>query len=108
MTLAVTIHTDAAAELEAAAVWYDDQRDGLGLRFLAAVDHTIQHARAWPHSGAPVEGLPDDLAVRRLPVSRFPYHVAYLANDDTIHVLAIAHDHRLPGYWKSRTRRGPT
>lgn len=57
MTLSVTVHADAATELEAAAVWYDDQREGLGLQFLAAVDRAIQHARAWPHTGAPVEGL---------------------------------------------------
>lgn len=103
MTLAVTIHADAAAELDAASAWYDNQREGLGLQFLAAVDRVIQHARVWPHTGALVEGLPPDLVVRRLPVPRFPYHVAYLATDDMIHVLAVAHDHRRPGYWKSRT-----
>lgn len=64
MTLAVSLHADAAAELEAAAAWYDDQREGLGLQFLASVDRAIQHAREWPHTGARVEGLPPDLAVR--------------------------------------------
>lgn len=103
MTLAVTVHADAAAELEAAAVWYDDQREGLGLQFLAAVDRAIQHARSWPDTGTPVEGLPPDLAVRRRPVARFPYHVAYLRGEDALVVLAVAHDHRRPGYWKSRT-----
>lgn len=98
MTLPVTVHADAAAELEAAAVWYDDQREGLGLQFLAAVDRAIQHARAWPHAGARVEGLPPELAVRRLPVARFPYHVAHLPGDDEVVVLAVAHDHRRPGY----------
>lgn len=103
MTLAVTIHADAAAELEAAAVWYHDQREGLGLQFLAAVDRAFQHARTWPHAGTRVEGLAPDVVVRRLPVRRFPYHVAYLTGENTIHVIAVAHDHRRPGYWKSRT-----
>lgn len=103
MTPAVSVHAEAAAELEAAAVWYDGQRAGLGLQFLAAVDRTIQHARAWPHTGPPMEGLSTDLTVRRLPVSGFPYHVAYLIDDEAIHVLAVAHAHRRPGYWKGRT-----
>ena len=103
MSTAVTVHADAAAEVDAAAVWYEDQRDGLGLQFLAAVDRAIEQARAWPQSGTRVEGLPPDLVVRRLPASRFPYHVAYVASDDRIHILAVAHDHRRPGYWNSRT-----
>ena len=104
MSKAVTVHADAAAEVEAAAVWYDDQHDGLGLQFLAAVDRAIQHARAWPLSGTAVMGLPADLVVRRLPLSRFPYHLAYLVvGDDRIQILAVAHDHRRPGYWRSRT-----
>lgn len=106
MTLPVAVHAEAAAELEAAALWYDDQRDGLGRQFLAAVDRTIQHARAWPHTGVPIEGLSADLTVRRLAVARFPYHLAYLVHGDVIHVLAVAHDHRRPGYWKGRTRPG--
>jgi toxin ParE1/3/4 len=101
---AVTVHADAAAEVDAAAAWYNDQRDGLGLQFLAAVDGAIEHARAWPQSGTPVEDLPADLVVRRLPVLRFPYHLAYLVvSNDRIHILAVAHDHRRPGYWTSRT-----
>lgn len=43
-----------------------------------------------------------DLEVCRLPVSRFPYHLVYLLGDEVIHVLAVAHDYRRPGYWKSR------
>jgi hypothetical protein len=101
----VTLHVEATAELEAAAVWYDEQRDGLGVQFLAAVDRTIQHAVAWPHAGAPVEGLRPELLVRRAPVPQFPFHVAYLITDDGIHVIAVSHDHRRPGYWKSRAGR---
>lgn len=106
MTLAVTIHADAAEELEAAAVWYEGQRAGLGLRFLAAVDRTIEHARGWPHTGALVGAMPPGVTVRRLPVPRFPYHIAVLVGEDAIQVLAVAHDHRRPGYWRDRTGPG--
>lgn len=102
MTRRVILHADAAAELEAAAIWYDDRRKGLGLQFLASVDRTLQRAREWPHTGSPVPELTTDLEVRRLPVARFPYHVAYMLLDDAIRILAVAHDRREPGYWKQR------
>ena len=38
MTRTFRIEPEAAAELEAAAVWYDHQRPGLGIEFLEAVD----------------------------------------------------------------------
>jgi hypothetical protein len=37
-----------------------------------------------------------------VPVSRFPYHVAYLVTTDQVHVVAIAHDRRRPIYWSAR------
>ena len=42
------------------------------------------------------------LQLRRLRVGRFPHHVVYLLAEDVIHVLAVADDHRRPGYWGSR------
>ncbi len=102
MTWRATLHGDAAAELEAATVWYDERRAGLGLQFLAAVDRAIERARAWPHTGSPVPELSSDLEVRRLRVARFPYQLVYLLGDEVIHVLAVANDHRRPGYWKHR------
>jgi len=102
VTWRTTLHADGAAELEAAAIWYDERRAGPGLQFLAAVDRAVAHAHSWPHSGAAMPEVPRDLEVRRLPVTRFPYHLVYLLRDEVIHVLAVAHDHRRPGYWKGR------
>lgn len=35
-------------------------------------------------------------------VPRFPYHVVYLELPDRLQILAVAHDRRRPGYWKTR------
>lgn len=102
MTRPVTLHPDATAELEAAAVWYDEQRRGLGLQFLAAIDRAVAHLHRWPDSGSPVPGTSPDLDLRRVPVARFPYHLVHLRTTDAIQVLAVAHDHRRPGYWRGR------
>ncbi|MGH9222711.1 MAG: type II toxin-antitoxin system RelE/ParE family toxin [Acidimicrobiales bacterium] len=102
MTLPVRLGPEASAELADAARWYENRRAGLGSMFLDAVDATVESISRWPRTGAKVEGLPGDLEVRRAPVARYPYHVAYLVADDEVHVLAVAHDRRLPAYWSGR------
>jgi hypothetical protein len=37
-------------------------------------------------------------------VTRFPYHVVYMEMATHIRILAIAHDRRKSGYWKSRLK----
>ena len=48
--------------------------------------------------------MPVDLPVRTMAVTRFPYHVVYLEHDSHIRILALAHDRRRPGYWKTRLK----
>ena len=103
MTRPVRLGPDAAAELADAARWYEDMRPGLGAMFLDAVDVTVESIAHWPGAGKSVEGLAKGLDVRRAPVGRFPYHVAFLVRDEAIYVLAVAHDRRRPAYWSGRT-----
>ena len=99
----VLFESEASAELEEAALWYEAQRSGLGLAFLAAVDRAVEHLTAWPDAGAAVPGVPVGLSVRQRPVSRFPYRIAYVVAAQELRVLAVAHVRRRPGYWRSRT-----
>jgi toxin ParE1/3/4 len=98
----VRFEEEADAEYRAAGRWYENRRVGLGLEFFDAVDATLEQMVQRPRAGAPVKRVPVDLPVRRAPVKRFPYHVIYLEANAMIRVLAIAHDRRRPGYWKSR------
>ena len=102
MRLPVRLGPEASAEVADAARWYENRRAGLGSMFLDAVDATVESISRWPGAGAKVEGLPEGLDVRRVPVARYPYHVAYLVADDVIHVLAVAHDRRRPTSWSGR------
>ncbi len=94
---------EASAEIEEAARWYEAQRQGLGVGFLTAVDRAVEAIGRWPEAGAPVEGMPAELRVRRVPIGRFPHYVAYLVTAEAIHVLAVAHERRRPRYWTGRT-----
>ena len=102
MNSRVRFEDEAAEEYRLAGRWYEERRENLGVEFFDAVDNTIEQILALPRSGASVPGIGPDLPVRRLAVTRFPYHVVYLEMDDDLRILAIAHDRRRPGYWKSR------
>lgn len=93
---------EAATELEEAALWYDQQRPGLGSEFLEAVDIALGLIAQWPHLGGLVSDVPPDLPARRVPLGRFPYHIVYLETAEAIRILAFAHDRRRPGYWQFR------
>ena len=98
---------EAGEELDYAARWYEERRSGLGHRFLASVDATLNKIERFPRAGAPVPEVPRDLAVRQAPIKGFPYHVVYLETADIIHILAFAHDKRRPAYWLPRSDAGP-
>lgn len=105
MTGAFRPEPEASAELEDAALWYEAQRQGLGLELVEAIDLALEQIVRWPQIGRRVPRLPADLPVRRVPVKRFPYHVVYLHWEGGVRVLAFAHDSREPGYWLSRIRK---
>lgn len=54
MSRRVEFHDLADLDLFEAWTWYEDQRDGLGDRFLAAIDAAVQRVARWPNGGEPV------------------------------------------------------
>ena len=102
MTPSARFEEEAEQEYRAAARWYEARRSGLGVEFLDAVDATLAQIVRFPQAGAPLPRVPPELPVRRAPVNRFPYHIVYIEAEATIRILAVAHDHRRPGYWKGR------
>jgi len=101
----VRFEAEADAEYRSAGRWYEEQRPGLGTEFLDAVDAAIDFAIGFPRAGTPVPGVPVGLAVRTVPVRRFPYRVVYLLTESSVRILAVAHDRRRPGYWTDRLRK---
>jgi plasmid stabilization system protein ParE len=89
-------HPDAAEEFGAAVEYYEAAVSGLGNRFLLAVRQATDLILADPEIGRP-RGI-----ARRFGVPGFPYDVAYRVRAEVVEVLAIAHHHRRPGYWRAR------
>lgn len=97
-------HPEAREELRAAAHWYDDEQPGLGADFYDAVDGALRHILEWPDSAPVLPGWEDTLEVRSMHVGSFPYRVLYYLTETSIVILAYAHEHRKPGYWRRRLR----
>ena len=90
----------AEIEPDEAIHWYSEQAPGLGDAFLievlSAADRIARFPGAWHPLG---EG------VRRCRLSRFPYGLIYTIDEGDILVLAVAHLHRRPDYWRDRLQR---
>jgi plasmid stabilization system protein ParE len=90
----------AEIELDEAINWYREQAPGLGDAFLievlSAADRIVRFPEAWHPLG---EGI------RRCRLGRFPYGLIYAVDDGDILVLAVAHLHRRPDYWRDRLKR---
>jgi toxin ParE1/3/4 len=90
-------HPAAEIELNDAADWYGERRDGLGLEFLAAIREKIANILEAPTRWRSVNGA------RRVLLGRFPYAVVYReVSDDEIESVAVAHCRRRPKYWARR------
>jgi len=93
----VAFHPEAQNEFVAAAQFYEDRSQGLGLDFSLTVHRTYERLLAHPGSSAPFGRL-----LRRVLVPKFPYGLLYRVEPDRIYVVAVMHLHRRPGYWRSR------
>lgn len=88
----------ARQELADAVAYYDAQGHGLGDSFLdefaAAVARIEEYPEAWP-SLSP--------NTRRCRLRRFPYGLIYRSDGEIILIIAVAHLHREPDYWRGRS-----
>jgi plasmid stabilization system protein ParE len=94
---ALEIHLSALSELKSAVSWYLEQSEPAAIKFTAEIDRAIElviHSPSrWPSA---------EHGTRRFVLQRFPYAIIYREKRSVVQVLAVAHGHRRPGYWKDR------
>ena len=99
------IHPDAEEELYQAAIWYEEQEAGVGLRLLAEFDDARKRIADRAGRLPLLETMPFDRDIRRTFLKRFPFMVVceLFSAEDVI--LAVAHAGRKPCYWSDRRPR---
>ena len=100
----VTVLEEAEDELIEAQKWYERQRQGLGKEFREAIDEAMQRLVKTPLAASPVLNIPSSISARRVIVKRFPYSIVFIEHEDELWVIAFAHQHRRPGYWRKRLK----
>lgn len=68
-----------------AVLFYESRLDGLGLRFLAAVEKTTERISTRSEAGVPLVG-----EFRKRIVPGFPYNIIYRVWSDYVYLVAVA------------------
>jgi len=102
MTPRYLLRPEAQADIEESALWYEDQRPGLGERFTGELFVLIDRIAEFPLQ-FPVIGR----SVRRGLLQRFPYAVYFLVAEGPVVVIAVLHQPRSGGLAAPSVRRSP-
>src|SRR5262249_49418246 len=94
----ISFHELAERELNDAALYYEHESVGLGIKFLNEVMRYIDGIVKNPNAGKKVRGQ-----VRRRVLRTFPFGILYSVKDDGIRILAIMNLKRRPLYWVGRS-----
>lgn len=97
MAYRVELDPAAIAEAREAFHWYDDRNSDASSAFQRELDEAIELVSQSPTRWPVLKGL-----LRRRLFRSFPYALIYSVTDDLIQIIAIAHQHRRPGYWRKR------
>ena len=95
----VRLHPEAQNEYLSSLAWYKERSLDAAFDFEYEFQRTVSAIAESP------ERWPVYLAsCRRYVLHKFPFSIVYRVLDDEVLVLAVAHGHRRPGYWRKRLR----
>jgi plasmid stabilization system protein ParE len=94
----VRFHPEALAELVGAMDWYGVRSERAKTAFLDEFERAVLRMRE-----APLRWPSYREGTRKVRMRRFPFALVYRVGLDEVQVLAVAHLHRRPGYWRNRT-----
>ena len=95
--ISIEFHKEAELEMLQAADFYEHQERGLEQRFFDEIDRGLEAISCHPTGWPVLEG-----SLRKKVLFGFPYTILFEKDQHRIYILAIMHQSREPGYWKSR------
>ncbi len=97
LTVRISFHPKATAELEASSDWYAERSHYAARNFCVAIDVAITNIEADPKRFVRI-----DARHRACNVQKFPFQIVFRHDGDRVHIVAVAHAKRRPGYWHDR------
>lgn len=97
MALELEYLEEAVVEAAAVAEWYASRSATAAAGFEAELNDAEAAIRRLPNAWPPY-----DHGTRRYLLRRYPYGIIYRVEATHILIVAIAHGHRRPGYWRHR------
>lgn len=97
MTLPIEYAIEVREDIDSAYVWYEEQRLGLGERFLSAISVVVTNIQTNPLGFGRVRG-----EVRAGLARDFPYVVYFRPETTRIVIVAVLHGRRDPQTWIKR------
>jgi len=93
-SLQVVVAEEAERDITQSFLWYQQRSPAAAEAFrrevVDAIDRIARAPRNW---------RVDDEGNRRLVLHRFPFTIVYEVTRDAVHILAVAHHKKRPGYW---------
>jgi len=96
----IEFHPKASEELATSSDFYETRVVGLGDEFLNEVERIVQVLE-----DTPMLGIELVTPFRRAVLRRFPFSLIYAVQNNSLGVVAVAHQRLKPGYWKERVDR---
>jgi plasmid stabilization system protein ParE len=95
MALPVELDPRAEDEARAAFLWYLERSERAAVAFEREIESAIDQIGEAPTAYPIVDG-----EMRRFLLARFPYAMLYSIGLTCVRIIAVAHQHRKPGYWR--------
>ena len=93
----VIYYKEAKAELIEIVDYYNNISEELGYDFLKKIRSSINKICEYPESYTTISKFN-----RKCHCKLFPYNIIYHKFNNSIYIVAIAHEKRKPNYWKKR------
>ncbi|MDP1726180.1 MAG: type II toxin-antitoxin system RelE/ParE family toxin [Bacteroidota bacterium] len=97
MIYEIIISPLADAELYESALWYNEQKEHLGIEFIEEVEIALNLLKSNPFLCAVVHA-----DFRMALMKRFPFEIFYSIDDNRILIHHIFHSSRNPKIWKNK------
>jgi plasmid stabilization system protein ParE len=95
---AVKYHEAAEEELLHEIGYLELRANGLGRRFFAEVQRTEKLISQFPESAEEIRP-----GIRKCSLQKFRYSLIYSFENESVLILAVAHQSRRPNYWVGRS-----